>query len=223
MIPVMLNWRRDALGYRLADMGRYGQTIIRNGGEWIQTTPLVKNEMLYAEFAGVRSPEHVLNFANRHGYLAHEDTPSGGSFYPTDTGGVVSRDDGYSGEKVEDILEAARLVRQVMKAENSGKKSIPLKDALILTRLLEEEDVGRFRLIADRKRGFRFIFEATSLLNAIWIQLANKAAGGVKFGTCRYCGAWFEMGPGTDKRADSQFCKTSHRVAFNRQQQGKRG
>lgn len=223
MIPVTLNWRRDASGYRLADMGRYGQTIVRNGGEWIETTPLVKNEMLYAEFAGVRTPEHLLAFANRYGYLTDANVMGGGSFYPTDTGDFISRDDGYSGEKVEDLLEAAHLVRQVMKAENSGKKSIPRKDALALTNLLETEDVGNFRLAADGKRGFRFVFEATSLLNAIWIQLAKKAAGGVKFGTCRYCGIWFEMGPGTGKRADSDFCKTSHRVAFNRQQQGKGG
>ena len=179
--------------------------------------------MLYAEFAGVKTPGHLLAFANRHGYLTHANTSSGGGFYLTDTGFRLSQDDGYSGEKVEDLLAAAHLVRQVMKAENSGKKSIPLKDALALTNLLEREDVGKFRLAPDGKRGFRFVFEATSLLNVIWIQLAKKAAGGVKFGTCRYCGIWFEMGPGTGKRADSDFCKTSHRVAFNRQQQGNGG
>jgi hypothetical protein len=223
MIPVVLNWQRDAAGYRLEDMGRYGKTIVRNGGKWIATAPLAENEMLYAEFAGVKTPEHLLAFANRYGYLSHTETPGCVAFYHTESGGLVSRDDGYSGEKVEDLLEAAHLVRQVMIAENSGRKSIPLKDARTLTNLLEGEDVGQFRLAADKKRGFRFVFEATSLLNAIWIQLAKKAGGGVKFGMCRYCGTWFEMGPGTGKRADSDFCKTSHRVAFNRQQRNEGG
>src|SRR5665213_3739429 len=177
--------------------------------------------MLYAEFAGVETPERLLEFANRYGYLSHVETASGGAFYETESGDLVARDDGYSGEKVEDLLEASHLIRQVMKAINSGKKSIPLKDGLALTKLLETEDVGIFRLVPDKKRSFQFVFEATSLLNAIWIQLAKKADGGVKFGMCRYCGTWFEMGPGTGKREKSKFCKTSHRVASFRQQQGK--
>src|ERR1039458_1743187 len=160
MIPVTLNRQRDAAGSRLEDMGRYGKAIVRNGGKWIPTTPLAEHEMLYAEFAGIRTPEHLLAFANRHGYLSHTETTGGGAFYQTETGGFVQRDDGYSGEKVEDLLEAAHLVRQVMIAENSGKKSIALKDARSLTGLLETEDVGRFRLAADKKRGFRFVFEA---------------------------------------------------------------
>lgn len=223
MIPVTLNWKRDALGYRLEDMGRYGQTIIRNGGELIDTKPLTENELLYAQFAGIRTPNQLVAFANRYGYLQHRTTAGANAFYLTETGGFVKRDEGFSGERVEILLEAARLVRLVMAAENSGKK-IPLKDARILTGLLETEDVGgTFRLAAEKKRGVRLVLEATSLMNGIWIQLAKKAAGGVKFGMCRYCGIWFEMGPGTGKRADSEFCKTSHRVAFNRQQHGKGG
>jgi hypothetical protein len=129
MIPVTLDWQRDAEGYRLENMGRYGKVIVRNGGKWIATTPLAEHEMLYAEFAGVRTPEHLRAFANRHGYLSHAEATGGAAFYQTESGGLVSRDDGYSGEKVGDLLEAAHLVRQVMIAENSGKKSIALKDA----------------------------------------------------------------------------------------------
>src|SRR4051794_18342317 len=113
MFSVILDWGRDAAGYRFAEAGAYGQTIVRNGGEWTETTPLVENEMLYAEFAGVKTPERLLAFANRYGYLKHQKTAGGTAFYQTEAGDFVTRDDGYSGEKVEDLLEAAHLVRQV--------------------------------------------------------------------------------------------------------------
>lgn len=222
MILVALKWRRDAAGYRLEDTGPYGQSIVRNGGESVQTEPLADNKTLYAEFAGIETPERLLAFANRYGYLEHLETSTGGAFYQTDTGDLVKRDDGYDGELVSDGLEAAYLVRQVMIALNSGKK-LKVADARELTRLLENNDVGSFRLAPDQKRGIRFVFEATSLMNAIWIQLAQKAAGGIEFGSCQYCGDWFEMGPGTGKRSDSDFCKTAHRVAFNRKLHRKEG
>jgi hypothetical protein len=103
-----------------------------------------------------------------------------------------------------------------MKAENAGRKSLPSKDSLSMSRILDGEVQGEFSLAPDRDRRFRFVFQAASLMSAIWIQLAQKAAGGVRLQTCRHCGVWFEVGPGAGKRADSDFCKTSHRVAFNR-------
>jgi hypothetical protein len=213
MFSIGLDWQRDAKGYRRADMGRYGQSIVRNGGEWISTQPLIKGDMLYAEFAGIRTAEQLLNFVNRYGFLTSALGSSGAAIDPVT---LKLRDEGYEGELVDEFLEKARLVALVMKAENAGRKSLPSKDSLSLSRILDGEVQGEFSLAPDRKHGFRFVFQATSLMNAIWIQLAQKALGGIKFQTCRHCGAWFEVGAGTGKRADSDFCRTSHRVAFNR-------
>jgi hypothetical protein len=217
MFSIGLDWRRDAKGYRLADMGRYGQSIVRNGGEWIQTQPLAKGDLLYAEFAGIKTAEQLLNFVNRYGFLASGFT-FGGSIDPTT---LKPKDDGHEGELVNEHLENARLVRLVMKAENAGRRSLPAKDSLALSEILEREVQGEFSLALDRDRGFHFVFHATSLMSAIWIQIAQRGSGGVRLQTCRHCGVLFEVGPGTEKRADSDFCRTSHRVAFNRKLQGK--
>jgi hypothetical protein len=213
MFSIGLDWQRDAKGYRRADMGRYGQSIVRNGGEWIPTQPLIKGEMLYAEYAGIKNAEQLLNFINRYGFLKSAFTRSGGSFDPVT---FKFKDDGYEGELVDEHLENARLVRLIMKVENAGRKSLPVKDSIALNDILEGEVQGEFSLAPDRDRGFRFVFQATSLMNAIWIQLAQRASGGIKLQTCRHCGVSFEVGAGTGKRADSDFCKTAHRVAFNR-------
>ena len=55
MIPVLLNWQRDADGYHLEEMGRYGKSLLRNGGPLIPSLPLADNDLLYAEFAGVKT------------------------------------------------------------------------------------------------------------------------------------------------------------------------
>jgi hypothetical protein len=213
MFSIGLDWQRDAEGYRRADMGRHGQSIVRNGGKWISTQPLVKGDMLYAEFAGIKTAEQVLNFVNRYGFLISAFGRFGGAIDPVT---LKLRDEGYEGELVDEHLKNARLVRLIMKAENAGRKSLSSKDSLALSGILDREVQGEFSLAPDRERGFRFVFQATSLMNAIWIQLAQKVSGGIKFQACRHCGAWFEVGAGTGKRADSDFCKTSHRVAFNR-------
>src|ERR1700732_4501751 len=115
MFSIGLDWQRDAKGYRLADMGRYGQSVVRNGGEWIQTQPLTKGDMLYAEFAGIKTAEKLLNFVNGYGFLTNACGPSGGAIDPVTW---KTKDDGYEGELVGELLENARLVALVMKAEN---------------------------------------------------------------------------------------------------------
>ncbi len=222
MIPIHLKWQRDVAGYRVAPAGQHGESIVRNGGDLVPCDPTTGNDMLYAEFAGLKTGQQLLKFVNRHGLLNNAAGHSIGQTYDGNfgDGSFRPKDDGYDGELVRDHLEAARLIRQVLKAENSGKKSIPIEDCRTLAGILDDDEVGHIRLAPRGKRGFQFIFEASSLLGAIWIQLAQRTGGGIKWGECRYCGSWFEMGPGTGKRTDSEFCKTSHRVAFHRKHGG---
>jgi hypothetical protein len=222
MIPIHLKWHRDVAGYRIIPAGGHGESIVRNGGELIPCDPTATDEMLYANFAGLKTGEELLQFVNRHGLLNDSGGHSFGQTYDGELGGGSFRpvEDGHDGELVRAHLESARLIRQVLKAENSGKKSIPTEDGRTLAGILDDDEVGYIRLAPRGKRGFQFIFEASSLMGAIWIQLAQRTGGGVKWGECRYCGSWFEMGPGTGKRTDSEFCKTSHRVAFHRKHGG---
>jgi hypothetical protein len=139
----------------------------------------------------------------------------GGQAFKLNNDSVVWQDEGYDGEKVDEYLEAAKLIDLVMRAHKQRRKYSP-NIQKSFDRIFSGEQHGNFKILPDLTRGFRFSFEATSLMNAIWIQLAQKVSGGIKFKSCRYCGAWFEVGAGTGKRADSEFCKTTHRVAFSR-------
>jgi hypothetical protein len=223
MFLIALDWQLDSKGYELADAGeRYGQVIVRNGGKWIATQPLAgKFDMHYAEFAGIETANDLKRFVNKYGYLKSARAWGGASARFEDDS-FVFLDEGHDGERVDEHLEAARLMRLVIRTNNAGRKYFPnTQDSLDLTRVLSEEDHGHFTIVPDRKRGFSFEFKATSLMSAMWIQLAQKVSGGTQLRTCLQCGAWFEVGAGTDKRADSKFCKTAHRVAYSRQTQSK--
>ena len=56
-LNIELNWSRDFKGYRLRDYGKYGLTIINNGGDLIPTKPFERNEMVFNAFAKVASPD----------------------------------------------------------------------------------------------------------------------------------------------------------------------
>jgi hypothetical protein len=216
MFSIGLNWERNSKGYKLVDGGRrFGRVIVDNGGEWIATQPFAgKFDMHYAEFAATESDDQLLKFVNKYGFL-EEKRASGGGAMRFENGKLVVLDDEYYGERVSELLEAARLMRLIMHAHNKGRKySRDIQDSL--EKVLSGEEHGQFTIEPDSKLGFRFIFEATSLLNALWIQLVRKVSGHTQFKTCLQCGAWFEVGAGTAKRADSKFCNTAHRVAYSR-------
>ena len=81
MFSIGLDWQRDTKGYRLAEMGRYGQFVVRNGGDLIGTEPLAKYDLHYAEFARVKTAEQLLKFVNRWGFL--EEESFGGGMTPS--------------------------------------------------------------------------------------------------------------------------------------------
>lgn len=222
MVPFSLNWRRDADGYRIENFERYGKSVVRNGGELLPCQPIAENEMLYAEFAGVKTPEQLLEFVNNYGLLDHSADAIGGQRFK----GEFSKDwgpadDGYEGELVADHLDSARLIRDVLDAENRGNTSSRRRAYQALAQRYDErgEELGHLRVVpqVDHSR-FQAVFEASSLMNAIWLQLARRIGSGVQWEQCRWCGSFFEKGPGTDKRKDMLFCNPSHKVAYHRKQ-----
>ncbi|MGC1298951.1 MAG: hypothetical protein WA869_28335, partial [Alloacidobacterium sp.] len=113
MIPVQLKWQVDKAGYRIMPAGRHGESVVRNGGELIPCDP-AKNEMLYAEFAGLKTGEQLLKFINRYGLLNNAAGYSFGQTYKVDLGdrSFGPTDDGYDGELVRDHLASARLIHR---------------------------------------------------------------------------------------------------------------
>jgi hypothetical protein len=74
--------------------------------------------------------------------------------------------------------------------------------------------VARIEFVPDTKKGLQLEITAETLLSALWWQLARKLSGDAKIRECRHCGEWFEVGAGTGRRADAQFCRPEHKVRF---------
>ena len=62
----------------------------------------------------------------------------------------------------------------------------------------------------------------SSLVNALWFELAAYLTGDAHLIACRHCGGWFVVGRGTGRRLDAIFCTDEHRVAFNSLKRSKR-
>lgn len=218
MLPISLEWARYEGGCRIENAGRYGKVVVSNGGDLVPSQPIKDNDLLYAEFAGLRTAEHVLAFVNRHGFLV-STTPYGAAAFNPETEQFL--DDGYSGERIADHLASADLIRRVLRAENQAGFRSRKKAYAELEDIYDQEDLGQIRLVAKPDRsGFQTVFIASSLMNAIWLQLGRRIGGGIEWGECPYCGGWFEKGPGTKKRADADFCSPAHKVASHRKQRG---
>ena len=55
----------------------------------------------------------------------------------------------------------------------------------------------------------------SSLVNALWFEVAAFLTGDAPLRACQHCVEWFLAGPGTNRRLDAIFCSNDHRVAFN--------
>lgn len=217
MLPISLEWARYADGCRIEGAGRYGNVIVSNGGDLVPCEPIVGNDLLYAQFAGLHKEEDLLAFVNQYGFLDSMQ-PLGTDVYNR-TGQRV--DSGYPGERVKDRLVRADLIRRVLRAENQqGARSRQAVYAE-LEDIYNQDELGNIRLCSKPDRsGFQTVFLASSLMNAIWLQLGRRIGGGIRWAECSFCGGWFEKGPGTDKRKDSLYCSPAHKVAFHRKHKG---
>ena len=83
---------------------------------------------------------------------------------------------------------------------------------------LEERAAPRLAWSAERP-ALELRLEPSSLLGALWLQLASAIARGVRFRRCAECGLWFELSPGSarsDKLYHSNACRTR---AFRRRRE----
>src|SRR6266481_10225351 len=216
-LKIGLDWYKDSKGYDI-DRSGHRATIVGNGGKLAPTRPL-ENEFVFSAFSKVQTDGELLDFVNNYGFLNH---PAYGSSVETRRGVSQVFSDSFKvhqdgrlayrksrsaeGEDVREHLETARLFRDILRQSSRGWKRVSLSLAVKINNRLSQETLGDITLTEDTTRGFRMIFTTDSLLNGMWLQLAQKVSGQAKFQFCEFCGVPFEVGPDAGRRADATFC-----------------
>ena len=72
---------------------------------------------------------------------------------------------------------------------------------------------GHVEILPDPEKGVRLKLTANTLLGALWFQLALKLSDST-LRLCPVCQRVFEVGRGTKRRADAQFCSHKHKVDY---------
>lgn len=210
-------WSRDALGYEIKSFGRLGAYIVGRGGRKVRISPLTGGQT-YLAFARVDSQEKLLRFVELHGLLEHEETPKPSRVNATT---FELLPDQVEGEDVEDILQSALRFREVLRW-NTDRRKRPSEEAMAwIERLLEADGLGRVSLdlgptgLGPAGGSLRPVFRPDTLLSGMLWQLALATSGGKHFRPCAFCGSFFEVGPGSGRRAHSGYCSPEHRVLFH--------
>jgi hypothetical protein len=159
-------------------------------GEQVRTYRPMEIEGLYTQFASLKSAEDLLSFINRFGPLFV-------------CGEVI----------VPKILEYAQYFREWLDCGSASER------VLAGWAGPEGKEITHLQvyIVQDQQSGEpRFQWRPPHLLSALWLQLMRALMRQRPFRECRYCGTWFEVGPGTLRRMDAKFCKDEHRIFFNR-------
>jgi hypothetical protein len=171
------------------------QSVVRCGGKLQSYRPIDHFDNLFAFFArDVKDSASVLEFIKTYGPL----TPDGL--------------DPRVGELADGVIAHASAMRNFLRGDAAGGaaslefnpgEGIPMADVGI-------------KLITDQALQVpKLQFNPKSLLDGMWIQVAQKITSGVSIGACTHCGLWFAQGGRKGRRRDSKFCSDEHRIAFN--------
>jgi hypothetical protein len=210
-------WHRDKKGYRLLlspplkSLGMQGEfVIVSNGGPSVSYLPFARGGDLCRTFASVKSDRHLLRFVNCYGPLTDH-------FLPPPNKAMAYARKLFGGESVEGDLDNAKMFRELLRLKSQDTKKLASyfesdKPAHISFRNL----IGRVELVGDPNKGVRLKICPPHLLGALWYQLGLKL-NNATLRTCPVCDSVFEVGAGTDLRADAKFCCYEHKVEyFNR-------
>jgi hypothetical protein len=209
-LPIVLKWKRDSKGYRLDNRGKYGVWIVREGGAMIDTDPLTEESTLFVRFGNINQQQEALKFIKRYGFLRDAD-PRATTHFHLSKAGELALDESapsISGEQVENILEWARLFREVMLQAPRGWNSVQPQVVEALYYQLLWDDLGTVQTIDH----VRPVVIPNCLLYFMWFTLVESIFDGMKFETCRNCDKLFKKGPGMGRRADAQFCSNKCKV-----------
>ena len=198
-IRIDFTWHRHIKGYRIKD-GR----VVPDSNDYETYRPLDEYSTLYKIFADqCRSPKGVLGFTHKFGPLS------------TNPGTLVTiralnlaGARGTVGDLVRDVIEHAELMNKYLSGYSRGIPQIPLTNIEAV-------------LVPDG-RSVRIKLSSLRLIDAIWLQMAQASASGRGIAECQRCGTWFEVGPGTGRRADAKFCCDRHRIEHNSLERSKK-
>jgi hypothetical protein len=213
MSGIRLEWHRDAKGYRIKAAEPPGplhsgtitessgepERIVRVGGEEVRCEPM-KNDRLFVAFAHLKTSADVLSFIKQSG--------------PLTTAGLRTE----LGESVDRVLEHASHMKHLLVGSQRSNRHWTYTNP---TGLLGNVKVSL--VLDDSLKRSRLQYDAPDLLTALWLQFGQAITKGTKSPACRHCGVLFEVGPGTGRRGDSQFCSNLHkREYFSLQRSAKR-
>ena len=178
-----------------------GELIVARSGGLVRERPFAKPFQVFRVFAGrARSKEGLMDFINQFGPLtemAHSEP----------------------GEPVQIGLSDAAIMRHFLSCDDNQRArflSMMTDDGFFLGRpsICLSVDAETTKL--------QTVYKAASLREALWLQFGQELSTGHTIRECVYCGGLFEVGLGTNRRADAKFCSDEHRIAYNSEKRTKR-
>jgi hypothetical protein len=199
-LVIEFDWVRDPKGYRLVENKRELR-VVRNGkghspNEFSHYRPLAVDSLFLIFAKTVTKPGGVLDFVERFGPLTLDGWTT-------------------NGDDVNLALLHAEHMRQVLNCWTDKKRpNLPLGQppSTYLNAMVLWDPVTKAP---------KWELRPNSLLDALWLQLAQGLTSNIQMRHCEHCGDWFEAGRGTGRRADSKFCSDEHRIAFNSRKRSK--
>ena len=168
--------------------------IVRRGGKLRPNRPFERVNGLFLPFSkSATTAEGLVEFINRHGPMTREGNEASGEDAIIGIGHAQS---------ISEFLRNYRLDRHSCFA-TFGEQGLGWSRV----------DIGlAFNLRTGQPQ---MKLKPSSLVNALWFEIAASLTGDAPLRACRHCGEWFQTGPGTTRRLDATFCSNDHRVAFN--------
>jgi len=202
-LPIIdFGWSLDPKGYRLTD-SKPLRRVVRNGPNRseVRCRPLSGEEFrIFASIA--TSDAGLVDFVQRFGPLTWDGW------------------DATKGDIVELVIRNAREMHELLTAAAEGRP--PSSDGGPV--YIGSDSTVHAGVIWDpATRSLTWCFRPNTLLDALWLQFGQAVTRGAQLRACQHCGAWFEAGAGTGRRADAKFCSDEHRIAFNSLKRSKGG
>jgi hypothetical protein len=221
-LPIRLKWYKDSKGYRTIDYGKYGTTIIGNGGKLIQIQPM-QNDAAFLAFVKVSTQPQLVQFVHHFGLLERPsyERSSGKITVDATTLKMIESRPTIFGEDVDDHLATARKFGEILRWMSRKGRAPDALSNWITERMLDEK-LGEISLEFASSRGFQMCLQVHSLLNGMLMQLATKFSGQTKFRKCQLCGVLFEVGSKNGRRSQATFCSPEHKVLFHSRRRSKR-
>jgi hypothetical protein len=216
-LSIDFSWHKDASGYRLEKKLLPGDEapadrIMPNGGERLSTRPMEIPD-IYRIFANVDSAERLLEFVEKFGMLWNfEDAKQVRLYQDPDEGSKLVKWDNIddAGMPVGIFLKQAALFHDALSLKTEGSEQLAA-----FLKSIKIPKFGDLSLVPDRVFGARFQIRPLNLMDALWLQLGQVLASGIKLSTCLQCGQLFEVGAGSGRRADAKFCSDEHRTLYH--------